>query len=229
MRDLIRAAGLPVRMVDLSTSGKHSGADIPAHQVAAFHPRGAAGVFTGDRGQSVAGMTRRLPALDRRGRRASPASSRPAAPAARRSSRPAMRALPVGVPKLIVSTVASRRGVEAYVGPTDITMMHSVADVQGLNAITERGAGQRRAGDGRHGAGAQGRAGAAPRGKPAIGLTMFGVTTPCVQQVTAALAGRIRLPRLPRDRHRRAVDGEARSTAASSPASSTSPRPRSAT
>jgi ABC-type branched-subunit amino acid transport system ATPase component len=57
MRDLIRAAGLPVRMVDLSTSGGHSGAEIPAHQIAAFHPRGAPGVFTGDRGQSVAGMT----------------------------------------------------------------------------------------------------------------------------------------------------------------------------
>ncbi|HSF64708.1 MAG TPA: ATP-binding cassette domain-containing protein, partial [Paracoccaceae bacterium] len=57
MRDLIRAAGMPVRMVDLSTSGRHSGAEIPAHQIAAFHPRGAAGVFTGDRGQAVAGMT----------------------------------------------------------------------------------------------------------------------------------------------------------------------------
>ena len=73
MRDLIRAAGLPVRMVDLSTSGGHSGAEIPAHQIAAFHPRGAAGVFTGDRGQSVAGMTAGLRALDgaagrRRGR-----------------------------------------------------------------------------------------------------------------------------------------------------------------
>jgi uncharacterized protein (UPF0261 family) len=49
---------------------------------------------------------------------------------------PAMRALPVGVPKLIVSTVASGE-VSQYVGPSDITMMHSVADVQGLNAITE--------------------------------------------------------------------------------------------
>jgi ABC-type branched-subunit amino acid transport system ATPase component len=57
MRDLVRTAGLPVRMVDLSTSGGHSGAEIPAHQIAAFHPRGASGVFTGDRGQSVAGMT----------------------------------------------------------------------------------------------------------------------------------------------------------------------------
>jgi uncharacterized protein (UPF0261 family) len=49
---------------------------------------------------------------------------------------PAMRALPIGIPKLIVSTIASG-DVRAYVGATDITMMHSVADVQGLNVITE--------------------------------------------------------------------------------------------
>jgi ABC-type branched-subunit amino acid transport system ATPase component len=56
-RDLIRAAGFSVRLVDLSTSGRHSGADVPAHLVAAFHPRGASAVFTGDRGASVAAMT----------------------------------------------------------------------------------------------------------------------------------------------------------------------------
>ena len=49
---------------------------------------------------------------------------------------PAMRTLPVGVPKLIVSTVASGE-VSKYVGPSDIMLMPSVADVQGLNAITE--------------------------------------------------------------------------------------------
>ena len=49
----------------------------------------------------------------------------------------------------------------------------------------------------------------APPDLPAIGLTMFGVTTPCVQQLTAALARRIRLPRVPRHRRRRPVDGEA--------------------
>ena len=51
---------------------------------------------------------------------------------------------------------------------------------------------------------------AAASGPPAVGLTMFGVTTPCVRQVAAALARRLRLPGLPRHRHRRPVDGEAR-------------------
>ena len=51
----------------------------------------------------------------------------------------AMRALPVGVPRLMVSTVASGRATFGpYVGTKDITMMHSVADMQGLNFLTRR-------------------------------------------------------------------------------------------
>ena len=51
----------------------------------------------------------------------------------------AMRALPVGVPRLMVSTVASGRATFGpYVGTKDITLMHSVADMQGLNFLTKR-------------------------------------------------------------------------------------------
>jgi uncharacterized protein (UPF0261 family) len=185
MRDLIRAAGLPVRMVDLSTSGKHSGAEIPAHQVAAFHPRGAAGVFTGDRGQSVAGMTEAFRRwIVRQSGIAGVLSAGGSGGTAMVA--PAMRALPVGIPKLIVSTVASGE-VKKYVGPSDIMLMPSVTDVQGLNAITEEvlaNAAQAMIGM------VIARQAAKPRlsTKPAIGLTMFGVTTPCVQQVTKQLA-----------------------------------------
>jgi uncharacterized protein (UPF0261 family) len=185
LRDLIRAAGLPVRMVDLSTSGQHSGAEVPAHLVAAFHPRGAAGVFTGDRGASVAGMTlafaRWIARQEGIAGIISAGGSGGTAMVA-----PAMRALPVGVPKLIVSTVASGE-VSKYVGPADIMMMHSVADVQGLNAITEEVLGN--AAHAMVGM-VRARRAAPPRkaGKPPVGLTMFGVTTPCVQQITARLA-----------------------------------------
>ena len=65
--------------------------------------------------------------------------------------------------------------------------------------------------------------------KPAIGLTMFGVTTPCVQAVAQRAGGRVRLPRLPRHRHRRPVDGEARRLRPARRRRSTSPPPRSAT
>ncbi|KIT16233.1 ABC transporter permease [Jannaschia aquimarina] len=184
MRDLIREAGLPVRIADLSTTGGHTGAEIPAHQIAAFHPRGAAGVFTGDRGQSVAGMalafSRWIARQEGIAGVISAGGSGGTAMAA-----PAMRALPVGVPKLIVSTVASG-DVQRYVGSSDLMMMHSVADVQGLNAITEEvlgNAAQAMIGMVR----ARREAAPRPGRKPAIGLTMFGVTTPCIQQVVAQL------------------------------------------
>jgi uncharacterized protein (UPF0261 family) len=107
---------------------------------------------------------------------------------------PAMRALPVGVPKLIVSTVASG-DVARYVGPSDIVMMHSVTDVQGLNSISRQVLA-----NGAHAiAGMVKARAAALRARPArqaarpelpaIGLTMFGVTTPAVQQTVAALKG----------------------------------------
>jgi uncharacterized protein (UPF0261 family) len=93
----------------------------------------------------------------------------------------------------MISTVASG-AVGGYVGPADIMMMYSVTDVQGLNAISRQilangaqavaGMVQARLAATRE---ARGRRDARPD-LPAIGLTMFGVTTPCVQQLTAALA-----------------------------------------
>jgi uncharacterized protein (UPF0261 family) len=103
----------------------------------------------------------------------------------------AMRALPVGVPKVMVSTVASG-DVKSYVGPSDICMMYSVVDVQGINRISEQvlgNAAHALAGMIAHSA-APGRRGARRETRPAVGLTMFGVTTPCVQQVVKQLEDR---------------------------------------
>ena len=63
---------------------------------------------------------------------------------------PAMQALPVGVPKLMVSTMAAG-DTRDYVGSRDVTMMASVADVAGVNSDLRAGAGQRGGGDGRDG------------------------------------------------------------------------------
>jgi uncharacterized protein (UPF0261 family)/ABC-type branched-subunit amino acid transport system ATPase component len=184
MRDIVKGAGLNVQIVDLSTSGKPSGAEVPPHAIAAFHPRGVAGVFTGDRGTAVAGMTLAFEAWMRRqtqvaGLLAAGGSGGTALVA------PAFRVPPVGVPKLIVSTVASGNTGQ-YVGPADITMMHSVADVQGINSITREVLGNAAHALAGMVKGRQSRAPIAdPR--PAIGLTMFGVTTPCVQAITGAL------------------------------------------
>ncbi len=95
----------------------------------------------------------------------------------------AMRALPIGVPKLMVSTMTSGN-IAPYVGPTDIAMMHAVADVAGLNAITARVIGNA----------AHAAAGMAlnsvpdlAQGKRPVGLTMFGVTTACVTEIRRLL------------------------------------------
>jgi uncharacterized protein (UPF0261 family) len=98
----------------------------------------------------------------------------------------AMRRLPIGVPKVMVSTVASG-DVKPYVGPSDICMMYSVTDVAGINRISEKvlaNAAHALAG---MLAFSRSRAPAEVQSKPALGLTMFGLTTPCVQAVCKQL------------------------------------------
>ena len=191
--DIIKAAGLPVKLVDLSTSGRISGADVPPLEIALHHPRGSAGIFNAGRGAAVAAMAEAFETWVK-GKSGSDGVRllgliSAGGSGATALATPAMRALPVGVPKLMISTVASGN-TRAYVGPSDITMMYSVTDVQGLNAISRQVLAN----------GAQAMAGMArarleasktppPRrrageDRPLVGLTMFGVTTPCVQQVT---------------------------------------------
>ena len=89
----------------------------------------------------------------------------------------AMRALPFGIPKIMVSTLASGQ-VRPFVGVKDITMMHSVVDICGLNRIstkvlsnaTHAMAGMLNA-----------PAISSTLEKPLLAATMFGVTTPCVE------------------------------------------------
>jgi uncharacterized protein (UPF0261 family) len=95
----------------------------------------------------------------------------------------AMRELPVGVPKLIVSTMASG-DTRPYVGAVDVTLMYSVVDISGLNPISERILGNAAAAAAGM-AKAQGLATKAE--KPLVGATMFGVTTPCVTEARKRL------------------------------------------
>jgi uncharacterized protein (UPF0261 family) len=95
----------------------------------------------------------------------------------------AMRELPVGVPKLVVSTMASG-DTRPYVGAVDITLMYSVVDIAGLNPISERILGNAAAA-------AAGMAKSpgpqAEAEKPLVGATMFGVTTPAVTEARKRL------------------------------------------
>ena len=95
----------------------------------------------------------------------------------------AMRELPVGVPKLVVSTMASG-DTRPYVGAVDITLMYSVVDIAGLNPISERILGNAAAAA----AGmARSQGPQAEAEKPLVGATMFGVTTPSVTEARKRL------------------------------------------
>jgi len=191
IRDLIRSEGLRTLLVDLSTSGRSAGGDVTPQQVALASPRGSAGIASGDRGTAVAAMTEAFKAwLPRQEGVLGIVSA--GGSGATAMVTPAMQALPVGLPKLMISTMASG-DVRAYVGATDIAMMHAVTDVQGLNRVSRLvlGNGARAVAAMAKARLAELRRESALRRtepeKPLAGLTMFGVTTPCVQQVAKLL------------------------------------------
>ncbi len=95
----------------------------------------------------------------------------------------AMRALPVGFPKLMVSTLASGN-TAPYVDTRDITMMYSVVDIAGINRISERILTNAAVAIT---AMATTKTPASTSGKPIVAATMFGVTTPCVTSAKARL------------------------------------------
>ena len=192
MRDLILGSGLRTRLVDVSTSGKPATCDVTAQEIALNHGRGGSAVFGRDRGASITAMAEAFEGWIRRQNDIAGIISAGGSGGASIVA-PAMRALPIGVPKMLISSIASG-DVSRYVGPTDITMMYSVTDVQGLNSISRQvlaNGAQALIGMVKARFEAKEAAGAARPGRnapPSVGLTMFGVTTPCVQQITATLA-----------------------------------------
>jgi uncharacterized protein (UPF0261 family) len=136
----------------------------------------------GDRGKAVAlaaqGVAKIAEQLHREGKLAGVMSLGGSAGTTIGSA--AMRALPIGVPKLMVSTLASGQ-VQPYVGTRDVMMMYSVLDISGLNrisrAVLDNAAAamigmvrRQETGNRRQ-----------ETDKPIVTATMFGVTTPCVE------------------------------------------------
>jgi uncharacterized protein (UPF0261 family) len=182
VKALVEAAGAPAILVNVGTKTPRVAVDVAATEVAACHPRGAQFVLGGhDRGMAVEAMgeafaryiSRRDDIAGVIGLGGGGGTSIVTA---------GMRTLPVGVPKLMVSTLAAG-DVRQFVGATDITMMYSVTDVAGLNRISRVVLGNA----------AHAMAGMAmhklpeAKARPAIGLTMFGVTTTCVTQIVSQL------------------------------------------
>ncbi|MEI2385205.1 Tm-1-like ATP-binding domain-containing protein [Breoghania sp. JC706] len=181
-----RSTGAEVLLVDVSTQGSPGGADFDPATVASFHPDGASAVLERtDRGEAVTAMAEALSAFFRTrddigGVLGLGGSGNTVLVTE------AMRTLPVGTPKLMLSTVASGN-TAPYVGPNDIAMMYSVVDIAGLNAISRRiiaNAAYAAAGM------VQGKIPSHEGDKPAIGMTMFGVTTQCVTQARKKLEDR---------------------------------------
>jgi uncharacterized protein (UPF0261 family) len=98
----------------------------------------------------------------------------------------AMRALPVGVPKVMVSTVAcGQTTFGPYVGTKDVAMIHSVADILGLNRVTERLLAQAAAAV----IGMASVQASAETGRELVAITQAGITTPGVMAVKERLEG----------------------------------------
>lgn len=186
VRDVIEATGAVAVLVDVGTTEHLSSADVKAGEVANHHPDGGAAVVSSDRGEAVGAMAVAFEAFVRANVAAIGGIIGIGGSGGTALITPGMRALPVGRPKVMVSTVASGN-VAPYVGPADIAMMYSVTDVAGLNRISRQVLGNA----------ANAIAGmvnnpipASSSDLPAIGLTMFGVTTPLVTHLVDVLKSR---------------------------------------
>lgn len=178
----IEVAGGAVVRVDVGTRAPAANADITAETVAAYHPEGANAVLNlDDRGQAVEAMgiafsrflAERQDIAGIIGIGGGGGTSIITA---------GMRQLRLGLPKIMVSTLASG-DVAPYVDVSDIVMMPSVTDMAGLNRLSRvilHNAAQAITA-------MAGRPAEVTASKPALGLTMFGVTTPAVTAVVERL------------------------------------------
>jgi uncharacterized protein (UPF0261 family) len=184
VRDVMRQAGLEVLVIDAGVLKPPAfEPDVPREEV--YRAAGTSLEMikrAGDRGKAIeaaaAGVAKLAADLHAAGKVGGVLSL--GGSAGTTIGTAAMRALPFGVPKLMVSTLASGQ-VKPYVGVRDILMMYSVVDISGLNRICRTvltNAANAMIGMVRQAHGWQ----SVGLDKPLITATMFGVTTPCVEQ-----------------------------------------------
>ncbi len=188
LRDALQSLGVAVTLVDTGCLGEPAVvADVSRESV--FEAAGttlAAMRARHDRGEAVSAAARGAEAIAR----AAHAQGRLhgvlglGGGAGTTIGTAAMRCLPIGVPKLMVSTLASGQ-VNHFVGSSDILMLNSIVDISGINRISRvvlTRAAQAMAGMA---------LGASPsvsaEDKPLVAASMFGVTTPCVEAARAVL------------------------------------------
>lgn len=188
IRDRLAAQGVDARLVDTGCIGTPQvAADVTREDV--FGAAGttlAAMVDGNDRGQAVttaaAGVAALIGQLHAAGKVDGVLGI--GGSAGTTIGTAAMRALPLGVPKVMVSTLASGQ-VRPYVGDKDILMLNSVVDILGINRISRRVLGNAAAA--MAGMVTQPSGDAADDDKSLVAATMFGVTTPCVERARERL------------------------------------------
>ncbi len=186
VRDRLRAHGVTPLLVDTGVSEPAIDPDVDRHAVAEAGGASIAALTeAGDRGAAMTAMAegaaRTVARLHEEGR--CDAVLGMGGSGGTTVATRAMRELPFGVPKMVVSTVASG-DTRPYVGASDIAMMYSVVDIAGINAVSARVLTNAAAA-------VAAMAGATPpetrEDRPLVAASMFGVTTPAVDAARARL------------------------------------------
>lgn len=188
MRDRLNELGILVTLVDAGCLGEPLvPADVSREQVFCAAGHSLADLLAGnDRGQAVTCAARGAAEIARQAHQRGELHGVLAigGSAGTAIGTAAMRVLPIGVPKLMVSTLASGQ-VRQYVGDKDVLMLNSVVDIAGLNRISRQvlaEAAAAMAGMVQH------RLSKVPAAdRPLVAATMFGVTTSCVQRARELL------------------------------------------
>ncbi|HUE72013.1 MAG TPA: Tm-1-like ATP-binding domain-containing protein [Pirellulaceae bacterium] len=189
VRDCLRDAGIAVTLVDTGALGKPAIADISREQV--FVAAGttlAEIVAKNDRGTAITAAAKGAAEIIRLAHAAGQVDGVIAlgGSAGTTIGTTAMRTLPLGVPKVMVSTMASGQ-TRQYVGDKDIFMLNSVVDIAGINRISRKILSEAAAAMAGMVRNPQSAIRNPQSDKPLIAATMFGVTTPCVQRARQLL------------------------------------------
>ena len=193
VRDCLREAGVEVTLVDTGALGQPEvAADVSREQVFAAAGTPLADIAAkNDRGTAITAAARGAAEIIRQAHAAGKVEGVIAlgGSAGTTIGTTAMRVLPLGIPKVMVSTMASGQ-TRQYVGDKDIFMLNTVVDIAGINRISRLILSEAAAAMAGmvHAVGTPHSALRTPQSDaPLIAATMFGVTTPCVQRARQVL------------------------------------------
>ncbi|PSL19361.1 Tm-1-like ATP-binding domain-containing protein [Shimia abyssi] len=188
LRAILEPSGTPIKVVDVGIRRPNCAVDITAQEVGAAMPNFDSSVFeSDDRGAAVSAMSTAFSAFCTMHKEDIAGILGIGGGGGTSIISAGLRALPYGIPKMIVSTLASG-DTSAFVGVSDTIMVPAITDLAGLNRVSRQVL---------HNA-AHGLLGMVHNPAPvtkdtkqAVGLSMFGVTTPCVTHVADLIAGTV--------------------------------------